>query len=114
VLAAHMGMIPPRAACTSARKMLATAKELQGESAEGLHVEAFAAFLEYRWDAMETAWRRALELQPDPVLALGSFALSLCARQKLDEALPLFERARAADPLASFPYTSPGGDSSSA
>ena len=95
VLAAHMGMIPPRAACTSARKMLATAKELQGESADGLHAEAFAAFLERRWDAMETAWRRALELQPDHVLALGSFAITLCARQRLDEALPLFERARA-------------------
>jgi TolB-like protein/Tfp pilus assembly protein PilF len=108
VLAAHMGMIPPRAACTSARKMLATAKELQGESAEGLHVEAFAAFLEYRWVAMETAWRKALELQPDHVLALGSFALTLCARQRLDEALPLFARAREADPLASFPYTLTG------
>jgi tetratricopeptide (TPR) repeat protein len=108
VLAAHMGMIPPRAACTSARKMLATAKELHGESAEGLHVEAFAAFLEYRWDAMETTWRRALELQPDHVLALGSFALSLCARQRLDEALPFFKRAREADPLASFPYTLTG------
>ena len=108
VLAAHMGMIPPRAACTSARKMLATAKELQGESADGLHVEAFAAFLERRWDAMETAWRRALELQPDHVLALGSFAITLCARQRLDEALPLFARARAADPLASFPYTLAG------
>ena len=108
VLAAHMGMIPPRAACTAARKMLATAKELQGESADGLHVEAFAAFLERRWDAMETAWRRALELQPDHVLALGSFAITLCARQRLDEALPLFERARAADPLASFPYTLAG------
>jgi tetratricopeptide (TPR) repeat protein len=104
VLAAHMGMILPRAACTSARKMLATATELQGESAEGRHVEAFSAFLEYRWDAMETAWRRAIELQPDHVLALGSFAISLCARQRLEEALPLFARARAVDPLASFPY----------
>jgi TolB-like protein/Tfp pilus assembly protein PilF len=108
VLSAHMGMIPPRAACAAARKALATAKELQGESAEGLHVEAFAAFLERRWDAMETTWRRALELQPDHVLALGSFALSLCARKKLAEALPLFERAREADPLASFPYTLAG------
>jgi tetratricopeptide (TPR) repeat protein len=57
---------------------------------------------------METAWRRALELQPDHVLALGSFALTLCARQRLDEALPLFARAREADPLASFPYTLTG------
>jgi TolB-like protein/Tfp pilus assembly protein PilF len=108
VLAAHMGMILPREACTSARRMLTTATELQGESAEGLHVEAFAAFLEFRWDAMESAWRRALEVQPDHVLALGSFAISLCARQRLDEALPLFARARAADPLASFPYTLTG------
>ena len=108
VLSAHMGMISPRAALTAARKALATAKELQGDSAEGFHVEAFAAFLERRWDAMETAWRRSLEILPDHVLALGSFALTLCARQRLDEALPLFERAREADPLASFPYTLAG------
>ncbi|MDQ3417831.1 MAG: hypothetical protein M3541_03465 [Acidobacteriota bacterium] len=108
VLSAHMGAIPPRAACAAARKALATARELQGESAEGLHVEAFAAFIERRWDAMETTWRRALELQPDHVLALGSFGISLCARHKLDEALSLFERAREADPLASFPYTLAG------
>src|SRR5439155_6393420 len=82
ILSAHMGMISPRAAWTSARKALATAKELQGESAEGLHVEAFAAFLERRWDAMETAWRRSIELQPDYVLGLASFGLTLCARQK--------------------------------
>ena len=108
VLSAHMGMIPTRAALTAARKALASAEALQGESAEGLHAEAFAAFLERRWDVMESAWRRALELQPDHVLALGSFALTLCARQRLDEALPLFERARETDPLASFPYTLAG------
>ena len=104
ILSAHMGMILPRDACTAARRMLATANELQGESAESLHVEAFASFLERRWDAMETAWRRSIELEPDYVLALGSFAVTLCGRQRLDEALPLFERARQADPLASFPY----------
>jgi len=108
VFSAHMGVIMPIAACTAARKMLATAKELEDESAEGLHVEAFAAYLERRWDAMESAWRRALELQPDHVLALGSFGISLCARQRLDEALPFFERARQADPLASFPYNLTG------
>jgi TolB-like protein/predicted Zn-dependent protease len=104
VLSAHMGLILPRDACTSARKALETANRLQGESADALHVEAFIADMERRWDAMETNWRRALELQPDHVLALGSFAISLCARQRFDEARPLFERARQADPLASFPY----------
>ena len=55
------------------------------------------------------AWRRALEIEPTHVLALGSFAISLCTLQRLEEALPLFERAREADPLASFPYTLTGG-----
>ena len=108
VLSAHMGMIPPRAALTAAREALTIAKDLQGESADSLHAEAFAASIERRWDAMERTWRRALELQPDHVLALGSFAISLCALQRLDEAMPLFERARQADPLASFPYTLTG------
>ena len=45
--------------------------QLQGESADGLHVEAFVAWIERRWAAMETAWRRAIELQPTHVLALA-------------------------------------------
>jgi tetratricopeptide (TPR) repeat protein len=57
---------------------------------------------------METAWRRAIELQPDHVLALASFGLVLCTRQRLDEALPFLERARQADPLSSFPYALTG------
>jgi tetratricopeptide (TPR) repeat protein len=87
---------------------LATATRLQGESAEGLHVEAFVAWIERRWEAMEAAWRRAIELQPTHVLALASFGLVLCTRQRLDEALPFLERARQADPLSSFPYTLTG------
>lgn len=104
ILSAHMGMILPREACAAARTMLATANELQGESAEALHTEAFASFLERRWGPMESAWRRAIELQPDHVLSLASFALTLCSRKRLDEAIPLFERAVDADPIASFPY----------
>ena len=109
VLASLFGLIPAREACSTARKALTTATRLQGESAEGLHVEAFVAWIERRWEAMETAWRRAIELQPNNVLALASFGIVLCTRQRLDEALPLFERARQADPLASFPYTLTGG-----
>jgi TolB-like protein/Tfp pilus assembly protein PilF len=104
VLAAQFGMIPTREACAKARKALSIAEALQGESADGRHVEAFAAFLERRWPEMETAWRRAIELQPTHVLALGSFGIVLCARERLEEALPLLTRAREADPLASFPY----------
>ncbi len=105
VLASVFGLIPAREACATARTALATAARLQGDSAEGLHVEAFAAWIERRWAAMENAWRRAIALEPNHVLALASFGIVLCTRQRLDEALPLFERARQADPLASFPYT---------
>jgi TolB-like protein/Tfp pilus assembly protein PilF len=109
VLASVFGLIPARDACATARKALATATRLQGESAEGLHVEAFVAWIERRWAAMEAAWRRAIELQPTHVLALASFGIVLCTRQRLDEALPFLERARQADPLASFPYALTGG-----
>jgi serine/threonine-protein kinase len=108
VLASVFGVIPARDACATAREALATATRLQGESADSLHVEGFVAWVERRWAAMEAAWRRAIELQPDHVLALASFGLVLCTRQRLDEALPFLERARQADPLASFPYALTG------
>ena len=109
VLSSVFSMLLPREACRTARQALEKAASLQGESADGWHVEGFACWIERRWEAMEVAWRRALELEPTHVLALGSFAISLCTLQRLEEALPFFERAREADPLASFPYTLTGG-----
>jgi serine/threonine-protein kinase len=108
VLASVFGVIPAREACATARKAVATATRLQGESADSLHVEAFVAWIERRWAPMEAAWRRAIELQPDHVLALASFGIVLSTRQRLDEALPFLERARRADPLSSFPYALTG------
>ncbi len=108
VLASVFGVIPAREACATARRALATARDLQGESADGLHVEAFVAWIERKWAAMEVAWNRAIRLQPNHVLALASFGLVLCTRQRLDEGLQLLERARQADPLASFPYSLTG------
>ena len=93
-----------RDACARARKALATAVALEGESADSLDGEALVAMLERRWPAMEATWRRALELQPDHVRALGSFGASLCFCGKRDEGLLLLARARELDPLASFPY----------
>jgi adenylate cyclase len=103
-LSAHMSLIPAREACAAARKALSTAAELQGESADGLHGEAFVAFIERRWKALEAAVRRAIELQPSHVPSLGLLGMFFCLHQKPDEAEPFFERARQTDPLASFPY----------
>jgi serine/threonine-protein kinase len=103
VLSAHFNVLPARETCASARKAVANAVELEGESANTLHVEAFVAMIERRWQDMETAWRRAIDLQPTHVLALGSFGIALCMRERFDEGFALLARAREADPLASFP-----------
>jgi TolB-like protein/cytochrome c-type biogenesis protein CcmH/NrfG len=103
-LSAHTSLIPASEACTRAREALAKAMELQGESADGLLGEAWLAFIERRWKDMEAAGRRAVELQPSHVSALGLLGMVLSLHQKPDEAAPFFERGREADPLASFPY----------
>ena len=102
-LAAHFNAIAPRDACAAAREALAKAVELEGESADSLHGDAFVALIERRWTTMEAAWRRAIEIQPTHVQALASFGITLCIRQKADEGLRLLKRARELDPLASFP-----------
>jgi TolB-like protein/Tfp pilus assembly protein PilF len=109
VLSAVFSLVPAREACATARAALARARALEGESADGLHAEGFVAWIERRWPAMDTAWRRAIEMEPTHVQALASFAFGLCCLQRLDDALPLFARAREADPLASFPYMLTGG-----
>jgi serine/threonine-protein kinase len=103
-LSAHMSLIPAHEACARAREALSTAKELQGESADGLHGEAFVAFIERRWQDLEAAVRRAIEIQPSHVPSLGLRGMCLSLHQRPDEAEPFFERARQVDPLASFPY----------
>jgi tetratricopeptide (TPR) repeat protein len=109
VLAAHFSLVPAREACAAARAALATADRLQGESPDALYVEGFVAFIERRWQAMEVAYRRAIDLQPGHVQALAAFGVMLSTRQRLQEALPFFERAEEADPLAAFPYSLTGG-----
>ncbi len=103
-LSAHMSLIPSHEACAGAREALSTALELQGESPDGLHGEAFVAFIERRWKDLEAAVRRAIEIEPSHVPSLGLLGMCLSLHQKPDEAEPFFERAMQADPLASFPY----------
>jgi serine/threonine-protein kinase len=103
VMAAHYCLIPTAEAYGKAKEALAAADRLRAESPEALYVEGMTAFFQWQWKSSDKAYRRALELQPSHALALGSYGATLCARFRLDEALPLFERARAADPLAPFP-----------
>jgi TolB-like protein/Tfp pilus assembly protein PilF len=108
VLAALYGVVPAGAASAKARNALLRAQHLQGESAGALAVEGLAAFVERRWRDAETAFRRALELEPDNVHALVPFGQILGIWAAHDEAQAVLARARAADPLAALPYAATG------
>jgi TolB-like protein/Tfp pilus assembly protein PilF len=107
-IGAVYGAVAPREACAKATAALATARDLEGESADGLQAEGGVAFLERRWHAWESAYRRALELQPEHAQALAQFGMTLCTRQRVDEARVFFERLREADPLEVLPYAFAG------
>jgi serine/threonine-protein kinase len=108
VLAALYGEAPAVAGSAKARDALLRAHHLQGESAEALAVEGLAAFVERRWRDAETAFRRALELEPDNVRALVPFGQILSIWSAHDEGQAVLARARAADPLAALPYAATG------
>jgi TolB-like protein/Flp pilus assembly protein TadD len=103
VLAAHYCLIPTASAYAKAQEALATAAQLQGDSAEALYVEGMLAYVHRRWAARDEAYQHALQLEPSHVQVLGSYGLVLAAHCRLDEAREYFDRAREADPLASFP-----------
>jgi len=107
-LAAHFALVPARDACATARQYLATAAQLQGESADASGVECFVAFIERRFQDSDAFARRALELNRFHVPTLGAWGVFLAVRQQRDEALRIFARAREADPLAAFPYALTG------
>jgi TolB-like protein/Tfp pilus assembly protein PilF len=108
VLAAHYCLVPTATAYAKAEEALATAARLQGESADALYVEGMSSNAQWKWSAGDRAYRRALELAPSHVQVLGAYGLLLSTRHRLDEARSCFERARAADPLASFPCAMTG------
>ena len=108
VLRSHYALIDPREACSRAKAAVATARELQGESAEALYIQGFAAFIERDWPACDRAYRKAIELEPNNSRALGTFGVINCVRGNVDEALAIFARARDADPLAAYPYAMTG------
>ena len=107
-IGAVYGSVAPREACATAKAALATAHELQGESADGLQAEGAVAYLERRWQAWESAYRRAMAIQPDHVQARGQFGMTLGTRLRIDEARAVLERLREIDPLGVVPHAFSG------
>jgi TolB-like protein/cytochrome c-type biogenesis protein CcmH/NrfG len=108
VLAALYGALPAGAASAKARNALLQAQHLQGESADALAVEGLAGFVERRWRDADTAFRRALELEPDNIHALVPFGQILSVWGAHDLGQAVLARARGADPLAALPYAATG------
>jgi Flp pilus assembly protein TadD len=104
VLAAVYSLIPAREAYAAAKEALATARGLQGESAEGCAVEGMIAFCEARWAESEAALRRAIELQPTFVQGHCWLGFLLSVQRRFDEAERSYASGRELDPLAAYPY----------
>jgi len=108
VLRAHYGLIRSREACAKAADALEKARRLHGETAEALYIEGFTAFIERDWSSCDDAYRRSLSMEPNNSRALGTYGIINCILGRVDEATALFERSRAADPLAAYPYAMTG------
>jgi serine/threonine-protein kinase len=108
LVASFYCLIPAADAFAAAKKALATAGRLQGESAEALLAESMIAVGERAWRTAERAVLRAIELQPAFVPARCWNAWRLNAFGRLDEALPHLQYAREVDPLAPYPYAMTG------
>ena len=81
-------VIPPPSGQARAREQLRTARELGGETAQGLGVEAFLAYV-YDWDprAALAAYERSLELDPTSSSTRAWYTWALLATGRVAEAL---------------------------
>jgi len=92
---------PPRELYPKARAAALRALELDETLAEAHTAIGFVKLnFDWDWDGAERAWRRALELNPNSVEALGLSTQHLIYTGKFEEGLAQARRARDLDPLA--------------
>ena len=95
------GVIPRREAARLAERAATTAVRLDDSLPEAHNQLASVAFM-YRWDwaRAESAYRRAIELNPSYSFARSEYARFLMADNRLDDALTQARRAEEEDPLS--------------
>jgi len=104
VLSATYCLRQTRPANVEAKRYLATAAELQGESATAHYVHGIIHYSERDWRASEAAFRRAVEMEPDHVQARCWLGLVFAVQGRSDESSADYERAWETDPMAAYPY----------
>jgi TolB-like protein/Tfp pilus assembly protein PilF len=102
-LGTDLGFLPHRDAFPKARDAAFAALEIDGACAEAHAALAFARFLDWDWVGAETAFKRALELNPDSVIARDQYSCYLAHMGRLDEAIEEVKCAIESDPLALLP-----------
>lgn len=97
----YYNFLEPHDACPKAAASAQKALEIDSELAEA-HIALgwVKTFYAWDWDTAESAFKRALELNPDYALTHHYYALHLLARRRFDDALSHMLQAQRLDPLS--------------
>ncbi len=96
--------VPPNEAYPKAKAAALKAIELDSTDADAQTMLATVEFYyEWKWDAGEARFRRALELNPESADTNLFYGLALCARKHTDQGLAMLDRTISLDPLAPIP-----------
>jgi len=104
MLMSLIAVIPAAEAHVEAKKALATATELEGESADSLHANGMIIFSERDWHGSVRAFQQAIDAKPDHVQATSWLGMVNGVLGRHEEAIVAHEQARSIDPLAPYPY----------
>ena len=97
------GLIPPSECQARAREELKKARELDGESAAGLAVEAALLFVhDWNLPAAIAAFERSLELDPSNIFCRGWYSWALQSRGSTQEAVNQARRISELDPQSPY------------
>ncbi len=99
----QMGIVPPSEAIPKAKASAQKALELDDTLAEVHYTSALIkTWMDWDWEGGETAFQRAIELNPNYALARVYYSNLLCCLERTDEALVQAEIALDLDPLNSL------------
>ena len=99
----QMGLVPPSEAMPKAKASAQKALELDDTLAEVHYTSALIkTWMDWDWEGGETAFQRAIELNPNYALARVYYSNLLCCLERTDEALVQAEIALDLDPLNSL------------
>ncbi len=93
--------LPPREAMPKAKAAVTRAIEIDDGLADAwASLGGIRLWYEWDWQGAETAYRRAIELNPNYATAHDGYSMLLCARGRFDEAIEQINKASDLDPLS--------------